>query len=649
MGRNLFATTPPSKGRNLFSDQQPVLDELSALSTSKKDVEPFRFQNELDQIRKDRRRAEFQARSQWEQAGKSVSDIADTVADDLTFGYGAKAAAALYSPFTDKSYGQELNKLRTEIDRSKERAGLAGVAASVATSVKALPQAAMEGAGWLYRAGAGALEGAGYGALDAGGHDKDVAEGAGWGAALGGGSSLAIDAAGGAKNAVRDLVRKFRAEPSERAKLALYQAASKIGLTPQMIDDQIAEHGPELMAVDVLGKHGTSIGRAASNVSPEARTTLETATADRKAMQNPRVVSTLEDASGLPRGTRQTVDTLKRDLYEPKRPAIDAAYEEARASGYDLPREPFRDIIESPMGGQAYDRAGDSLLNFKATRGIDATSELARLDQAKQELDSIAEVAARQGDNTRAAQASGMARKLREQMDASIAGPEYETARGLRKSAYETDEAVDLGQGLAGGRIPLDMPGQARSVTDEANRDALAKAYALQQSENLLNKSNTEGALSAMRTPMGQEATAAALSPEGAAAVASRLGTESLFNQTHRELTGNSSTMRQLMEAGGGAALGSSLAGALGYDPLSGGIAGAGWRAARTMPVIQKYASFKNLREGAPEIAQRLTGSPRDIPVESPFGADPDLLSPQERAMLQRLMMFGGLQATGQD
>ena len=44
------------------------------------------------------------------------------------------------------------------------------------------------------------------------------------------------------------------------------------------------------------------MGRAAANISPEAREILEGATSARKSGQNERIVGTLEDATGLPRG-----------------------------------------------------------------------------------------------------------------------------------------------------------------------------------------------------------------------------------------------------------------------------------------------------------------------------------------------------------
>ena len=110
----------------------------------------------------------------------------------------------------------------------------------------------------------------------------------------------------------------------------------------------MTELGPEAMLVDLLGKQGTSMGRAAANVSPEAREILEGATRARKSGQNERIVGTLEDATGLPRGSRLTVDEFKNKAYNQASPEINRAYNAARAAGYDLPRTPFEAVLIAP-------------------------------------------------------------------------------------------------------------------------------------------------------------------------------------------------------------------------------------------------------------------------------------------------------------
>ena len=140
------------------------------------------------------------------------------------------------------------------------------------------------------------------------------------------------------------------------------------------------------------------MGRAVANVSPEAREILEGATTARKSGQNERIVETLEDATGLPPGSRLTIDEYKNKAWKQASPEINRAYDAARAAGYDLPRTPFEAVLNSPMGAEAYEQAGKSLLNRTAISGEDAASELARLDMTKRILDSKASAARRAGD-----------------------------------------------------------------------------------------------------------------------------------------------------------------------------------------------------------------------------------------------------------
>lgn len=602
-------------------------------------------------------RAKYDELPEWKKAVIAATDIMQLTGAAPLMGWGEKAVAGMRAPFTEKTYEEELAEQRRQTNAARRRSGLAGTAAEAAGAVSGALGLANRGATLAGKAGTAAMEGfkglaartglmgaegAGYGLVNALGEDQDPALGALMGLAAGMGGNVAGETISAAGTKLARAWQNFRAAPSDRAKLAVINAARDAGVDRASAERILNEMGPDAMLVDALGKRGTSLARTASNVSPEARETLESAVLGRKAGQNERVVDTILDAAGLPAGSRQTVKELQRETYKRAAPEINAAYNEARAAGFDLPRAPFQDILESPMGRDAYEESAKALKNRAAVDGMDAASELARLDQTKRILDDKASAAYRAGQNDLGDQAAALAKKLREQMDASIAGPEYAKARGLRQRAYRNEESIKLGSDLARGRVASNLPGQARAVSDAENLVGLQQGYALQQAENLLNRNSTEGALNALSTPLGRESYEAAFRGN-AGKIGGRLKAEKAFNATAKDVTGNSTTARQIAEmAGGGAGAGGILALLTGQDPLAlgtaGGLLGAGRRAA---PLLQRHLATKGKIAMAPEVADLLVR--RLLPANPLPTSALERLSKAERDALSKAITILGI------
>jgi hypothetical protein len=268
-------------------------------------------------------------------------------------------------------------------------------------------------------------------------------------------------------------------------------------------------------------------------------------------------------------------------------------------------------------------------------------SELARLDMTKRLLDSRGNVAFRAGDNAEATAASGMAKVLRERIDKAMSGPEYATARGLRQKAFQTENAVNLGADLARGRVPANLPSQARGVGAD-HLVPLRQGYALQQAENLLNRNSTEGALNKLSTPLGREAYEAALGDQ-APGLAKALAAEKRFNTSAREVTGNSTTARQIAEMLGFGGGGMATAALFGLDTTTGGLTGAALSLARRgAPALQRHLATKSQRAMAPYIADLLTGKALPQARQLPRGVG-KRVSESKRDALARLLMGLGI------
>lgn len=593
--------------------------------------------------------------------------------DTLTMGGQTKANAA-FTGLLDATKGavqgngwnwsDNYNK-RLEEERANQAAfnqeapvrSAIGTGAGIALGIAKAP---MLGRGLMGAATTGAGYGSIGGALQDANSIRERLMNTGMGAALGAG----IGGVGyGAAKAIEPVITKginvgkaMFPPPDIKAQAQVYQAAQKAGLPA--VQQRLAELGPDAVNADVLGKRGIALGRGAANINPDAREIIEGVMGARKAGQNVRLATDIESASGLPVGNRKDVEALKKEAYDAVKPAIDKAYADARAAGFDLKPLKFKDILATPMGRKAFDAALNSVKNrnynkpYLKTLGpkgqiIDSKrnySNLELLDQVKRELDQMGKAAKRAGEADTASQAEGLARDVRQRMDSMLQGSEYELARGLRKDAYKVDEAYDMGADLGAPRVPLGLPGAA-SKADPALKPHIAKAYGATKIADLLNKNSTEGAMNSLNTPMGREALTAALGPN-AGKVEKSLARERAFNVTNRELTGNSSTARQISEMAG---VGLGTAGAsmlMGFDPYTSGIAGAlAGATRRAIPAISKRLVTEGQRKTAPYIAEILMKN--GIPTNKPVTPGMIQALPQSaKDQIVKALMYGVAQNT---
>lgn len=243
-------------------EQNDVVDEIAASIGAQPEPQPQQEtqQQTEEQASKDLRaelsamtqnpaKALYDQRPGWQKPIIAAGDIANIMGDAATFGYGDKAAAAGRAMFTDKSYDEELERMRASTEASRARAGSAGLAADVVGSLAIPGAAASRGATMAGRLGTGAMtgakgvgaraallgvEGAGYGALSAAGHDQDIGTGAAFGAAGGALGSAAGDAVSSVVSKVRNPFKTKTATPDlstlkQSAKDA-YDAAEQAGV-----------------------------------------------------------------------------------------------------------------------------------------------------------------------------------------------------------------------------------------------------------------------------------------------------------------------------------------------------------------------------------------------------------------------------------
>ncbi|MEO1108747.1 MAG: hypothetical protein AAFX90_12565 [Pseudomonadota bacterium] len=477
------------------------------------------------------------------------------------------------------------------------------------------------------------IDGAGYGGLAGFGHtDGDLAErGKGFveGAAIsgltGGGAATALTAV----PAVSGFIARRSGKPISQAQARILQALNPEGVAK--LDDL----GPDGMLIDALGERGRALGRAAANASPEARETLETATRSRMAGQSDRLTDSLLQASRMkaPQSTSEMIQGVRNNA----RPNINAAYDEARSLGQDIDMNAFDDLFKTDMGRKALAQGKRLAQDRMAVEGITGQpSTLAVLDEAKKALDDMARPALGQGPTNEQSIAGMLSRTLRQRIDDLM--PEYGGARELAASAKARENAITLGAEGAKPRIPADYTRRAEKAA-MAHPDEVAQGYAGAKIDAIQNRRDTLGVVDSLFGPRRQQdAMQAALGPEGAAAVRNQIGRERTFADTHRALTGNSSTARQLIEQSllGGLGGGAGLA-------TTGDIQGAGAGAAAMLAArhgggaLAKHATAAREARVSPAIADMLTKSGLPVQLQQAATKAPDKI----REMIVRALMMG--------
>jgi len=453
---------------------------------------------------------------------------------------------------------------------------------------------------------ASGLIGAGEAAVESRGDLGEIGKGAGLGALIGGaGGALAEGAIAGGRAIVdplRGLAKTGPADQQAIARIALEAKNAK--LSPQAVQGELQRLGPDAMLGDALGLQGATMARSAANLSPEARSVLETTSGARLASQPARLINDIGQASGNP--SLKTTSQIAELLDKVSRPKINEAYDAARAAGYDLPKTPFDELLASPKVAAAVKQATDEIRDRVAAYGGDQGSQLAIYDAAKKILDKLGfPGGGQQGDDI----AKALARKLRETVDQQV--PNYAGARDMAAKIKRSGEGLEVGERAAGRNPGLDVADEiSRAVGKGVPEGRIAQGYGAQRIEQIANKGPSE--VNLKLSPAEEIAARAALGDEKFGQIAKALDRERAFMRFHKELTGGPSTARQLAQQMAGAGLSTGAGTGAGYlagfdlptSASMGAALAAGKSGAKAIGTAMKA---KTERQVAEELAKLLT------------------------------------------
>lgn len=363
------------------------------------------------------------------------------------------------------------------------------------------------------------------------------------------------------------------------------------------------QRGEPVTLADLGAGHTQSLLRSSANTDPAAREMLEgtfSGPGSRFESQSERVGDTVRNI--LPGGranARKTADQLVAEYDAARVPAYKTAYQQGDQPIFTRAMEK---LLSSPTVEAAMKRAissgrdrdvtmgfggfnprvsivNDKIVFNRGADGMPIPPNLQYWDAVKRELDDVASKAGRSGAKGEAEVAGSLAKILRNELDSVV--PSYKKARGIAEDFFGEKNALEAGRALAGKKpVAEDVSALMRKM-DPQERELFREGYASEFVERVIGRmKDTQDITKAMfNSPNERKLAAAIYGPGGMAQLQARMALETIMNGARNAL-GNSTTARQLIEAG---LAGGALSGyASGWDPgsmMAGatGLAGARW------------------------------------------------------------------------
>lgn len=517
-----------------------------------------------------------------------------------------------------------------------------------------LPMAAfpMEGAATIpAKMAQAAKAGAAYGAVSGAGEGeglKDSAIGAGVGAVAGGlGGAAAVPVgeaaswlgkkaydytAGPIVNTIKGLANPEK-EAQRRFVGSVVADAPQVasgkaqGLTPQDWAQAYAD-GEPVMLGDLGGARTKALLRSSTNNSPEGRDIAESAIGDRFFTQADRVGSTIRGLVDGGANAAKTKAQLQAEYDAERNIAYTRAYDNGdrpinspeleRLMGSKAVGTAVRDAIENGQDraiAQGYSGAFRSpytvtpdgrVVKNPGTSGVPAYPNLAFWDQTYRSLRDSADQAFRAGRNNEGGALKTMANSMRSELDRMV--PSYANARGIASTYFGGSSALEAGQKAVTSNAPIEKLRQAMSKMGPAEKEMFQEAYAdtwasniekAPRNRDLTNRADLANSINSDRklgVVFGQQ------KADRIAALAQR---EKIYDAS-RKVLGNSTTVRQMIEAGlAGGAIGSFLDG--GQGGLYGAVTGAGSMLHHAPRALVKTATGYVNRNVAKHVAELYT------------------------------------------
>lgn len=469
-----------------------------------------------------------------------------------------------------------------------EIAGAVALPIGAAAGAATLPGRMAAGAGVGAALGGAAGAGEGVGAADT---MSRAAMGAGVGGVVGSAAPVVLAglAAAGrgiarATEPLRNAVRGFR-DPEEEAGRRVtssivrdYRNADP-GLSGAEFRGAQAA-GQPAMVMDLGGEGTRALARSAANTAPEGRAVLNRAIDDRFEGQSGRLEGWFNQTFHYPNAhaQQQAIDQLERTV---NRTGYERAYrigdrdimtpELGRLLGAPAVADAMRSAVERGQNRAIVQGMGafnprvtveNGVVRFnRGANGAPAYPNLQLWDYTYRELRDSAQAAFRGGRNEEGGAMQSLAQGLRNELDAAV--PAFGQARGVAASFFRAENALEAGQNFVsqnfGNREARAAIAEMRPLERQLFQDGFVSRYV----ENIRNSPDRRNILNQIaNSPAQREKIEIALGPQRTRDLETFLRVEGAMDAARGAVQGNSTTARQLIEAG--------LAGGVGYGATTG-------------------------------------------------------------------------------
>lgn len=499
---------------------------------------------------------------------------------------GDKDARAAY----DAEVGKERDRNKAASDAhpvgytAGEVGGAMAVPAGVGGAAVTLP--ARMAAGAAVGGGFGALSGAGQGEGAADSVDKAMT-GAGFGVMSGGAAPVLMRgveaAAPFAAKAIEPIKNAFRgySEPEAEAARRVVSSIARdyknqdVGLSAAEFS-AARSAGQPVGVMDMGGETTRALARSAANTNPEGRAILNRTIGDRFEEQSPRLAGWLRSTFHYPNADAQqtALDNIARTVNRPN-------YAKAYSEGANLKfTETLEQISQAPVVQDAIRKAMVSAKNEAAKMGFtppktpfefDGTGRLklkTNSDGSKIEPNlQFWDIVKRGLDKTGTPEAKDWARILREHLDEVV--PSYATARAGAAKFFKAGDALEAGENFVGASQRFGIPETRKALAKMSpeERQLFQDGYIsrlVQTIEKTGDRRNVVNQI--MNSPAAREEMHVAIGPQRTKELEARLRVESIMDRMRGAVQGQSTTVRQLVEAG----LAGGISGGGGYAIASG-------------------------------------------------------------------------------
>ena len=560
------------------------------------------------------------------------------------------------APEAEKKYEETKAKEKQAFEEAKKQHPIATMIGEVGGSVPTtmlLPGGTAAAGKLGQRMLRGAQVGAEYGAIQGAGEGEGLEgrlTGAGVGALTGGvGGAAAPAVVTGVSKLVANPLQKIlsvgkgwlspEAEAAKRIASALAKDEADIvagnarGMTRS--DWVKARDAGDPVTIADLGASNTqALLRSAANTSPEARNILEKVIYERFEGQSERVSRDIRQLVSGGANRFKTADQLEAEYRVAAKPAYYEAY--ARPNAQSMWDQTIADLARAPVVQDAIKLATKEAENEAVRVGASPIRHPFKIDQngnlsiadpnmktnlafwdiVKQNLDDKVSALYRSGEKNAGNRAKDIKNDFVSHLDDLV--PAYKKARGVAADYFGASNALEAGSKAANTKVaPEEISKLMRSMIPE-ERDLFREGYASSWAEKILavrDRRDVTGGI--LASPQERRMAGIVFGVDNIAKIETRIDLERIMDGARKAL-GNSTTARQLIEAGlaGGAGAGIGYEGGGGWGAAAGafsGAAGARHQAGKAISKAVEHAAKYVDRGTARRVAEMLVSDDPNV------------------------------------